>query len=617
MPEMPLQRTESLPIAIALRYGSGHRWLRLDRIQVIAGRNTVAPPAPIKRRHGRTVQGFSLVPLAIFSATFLVYVDTLIFGFVFDDHVLIVTNDSIRSWRYFPSYFTSHIWAFQYPHLLANYYRPLFLTWLRLNEMLFGLHPWGWHLMSVLAHVAVTYIVYRLAMRLTQNSWVAAVAALLFGLHPVHAEAVADITSIQEPLSTLFILAAVLAFRAAASRGIQPGTGDERVAGSSVGGVRSKGWLAASLGFTAASLLTKESGMVTPLLIFFWVCIYGPTGGGEARTLENSAGFFTKVKAALVASIPFWLVVLAYVPARIRALKGFAHVITPLPLSKMFYTIPSVLVFYLRLLFWPTGLSCYYDTPYLSTPDARAFVLPVALLAAVVVAVVILYMWLRQISPQSARAVAFAAFWTVLTILPVLNFHFLPEGEIAHDRYIYLPSIGFFILVAMALGWAFRSGQRALRKDNRAYGETQEDPPDEAAINDDGNSVMQLDESREKGGSWGRCSRLFSLPSDLRRHGRISFGRMILSLNFHAHQIAPHNVSATTSLAAAVAQRGMLGPAIDLYQQALAIQPNFWRANVNLAYLDYGQGNYRSRRATSPRPAQPTPLTATSSFTWG
>jgi Flp pilus assembly protein TadD len=65
-----------------------------------------------------------------------------------------------------------------------------------------------------------------------------------------------------------------------------------------------------------------------------------------------------------------------------------------------------------------------------------------------------------------------------------------------------------------------------------------------------------------------------------------------LTLNYRAHQIAPHNVSATTSLAAAVAQRGMDGVAMELYQQALAIQPEFWRANVNLAYLYYTHGNF-------------------------
>ncbi len=154
----------------------------------------------------------TLFAVGILIATFLAYLDTLALGFVFDDHVLIVTNDSIRSWRYFPTYFTSHIWSFRYPHLLANYYRPLFLTWLRLNDALFGLHAWGWHLTSVLAHVAVTWLVYRLALRLTRDAWMAGVAALIFGLHPVHAEAVADITSIQEPISTFFILAAILAF---------------------------------------------------------------------------------------------------------------------------------------------------------------------------------------------------------------------------------------------------------------------------------------------------------------------------------------------------------------------------------------------------------------------
>src|SRR5689334_8101384 len=97
-----------------------------------------SPHSDGKNARSLTLRGFSLVPVAIFAVTFLAYADTLVLGFVFDDHVLIVTNDAIRSWRYFPTYFTSHIWAFHYPHLLANYYRPLFLTWLRLNDAAFG-----------------------------------------------------------------------------------------------------------------------------------------------------------------------------------------------------------------------------------------------------------------------------------------------------------------------------------------------------------------------------------------------------------------------------------------------------------------------------------------------
>ncbi len=65
-----------------------------------------------------------------------------------------------------------------------------------------------------------------------------------------------------------------------------------------------------------------------------------------------------------------------------------------------------------------------------------------------------------------------------------------------------------------------------------------------------------------------------------------------LSLNFHAHEIAPQNVSATTSLAAAAAERGMAPAAQALYRQVLESHPDFWRANVNLAYLYYRQGNF-------------------------
>ena len=210
-----------------------------------------------------------LLPAAILTATFLAYAATLALGFVFDDHVLIVSNDSIRAWHYFPTYFTSHIWSFRYPHLLANYYRPLFLTWLRVNDMLFGLRPWGWHLTSVLAHLGVTCLVYCLCFRLTRDLWVAGLAGLLFGLHPVHVEAVADITSIQEPLSTLFILGALLTF----CRGRE-----------SSRGVR---WLAASLLLTAAALLSKESGMVVPVLIAGYAWIYAAAESGK-RHRRNS-----------------------------------------------------------------------------------------------------------------------------------------------------------------------------------------------------------------------------------------------------------------------------------------------------------------------------------------
>jgi Flp pilus assembly protein TadD len=478
----------------------------------------------------------------ILAATFLAYAATLGLGFVFDDHVLIVTNDSIRSWRYFPSYFTSHIWAFRYPHLLANYYRPLLLTWLRLNYVLFGLRPWGWHLMSVMAHLGATYFVYLLCRKLLPDAWVAALAALLFGLHPVHVDAVAAVTSM-EPLSTFFILAALLTF--------------DR---SREDGRRRWGWLAVSLVFTAAALLSKESALVLPLLVaaYSWI--------RDAHDNESKGGIkpHSRAPAAVRASLPYWLVVLLYLPLRIWALKGFSHVITPLSLARQIYTLPSVLLFYVRLLVWPTGLSCYYDTPYVSSPSFRQFLLPLLGLALIAAG---LALWYRRVRRQEAaksgdgreprrkaQSIAFACFWMLVTLAPVLNFRFLPANEIAHDRYLYLPSVGFVILAGAALERVWR--QAVAR-------------PAWAVLA--GVALF--------GGLGYSTARQCLFWSD------------DLTLNYRAHQIAPHNVAATTSLAAAVAAGGMDRTAMALYRQALAVDPNFWRANVNLAYLYYVHGN--------------------------
>lgn len=496
------------------------------------------PPQELASRvsvSGNSLWARTLLPAAILAATFLSYVDTCLLGFVFDDHLLIVDNESIRSWRYLPSYFASHEWSFRYPHLLTNYYRPLTLIWLRLNYMIFGLHPWGWHFTSVLEHLAVTFLVYRLCLRLTGDVWVATAAGLLFGLHPVHVEAVAYITS--EPLSIFFLLGALLAFCRSQESG------------------HSRHWLVASLALTVATLLSKESGMVLPILVGAYVWIYGGSGGRESATGGFAEPFVPRLRSAMLASLPYWAVVVAYIPLRIWALKGFAHAVTPMSLTQEISTVPSVLLFYLRLMVWPTGLSCYYDTPYITSPGWREFILPAATLAAVAMALAFWHRHASQRAPREANAMAFAVVLMILAIVPVLNFRFLPEGEIAHDRYVYLPSVGFVLIVAIILRPAMRMAERSPTWALFAV----------LAVS----SVMGYATARQ-------CL----------------FWSDDLSLNYRAHLIAPHNVSATTSLAAAVAQQGMDGTAMALYQQALETQPNFWRANVNLGYLYYAHGNY-------------------------
>ncbi len=476
------------------------------------------------------------LPAIVVASTFLAYAATLRFGYIYDDYYLIVYNNSLRSWRFLPVYFSGHLWSFIFPTGKSNAYRPLLLVWLRANFQLFGFHTWGWHLSIVAAHLAVTWLVYRLALRLLRDRWIAAAGALLFGFHPVHVETIAEAAWADQPLSTLFLLAAVLAWW----RGRAP--------------ARKPAWLTASLGFAGAALLCKESGMVLPLLISALAWIYAPEddpkGGGEISR---------RAKSALATGAPFWILVLGYIVLRVRAMKVFSYVLYAIPWSKALLTLPAVLVLYLRLLIWPVGLSGYYDTFYVSKPGWQDFFWPLVLLAGAAVMLALWYRRTRRMAPEQARAMALAFLWLTLTLIPVLNLRYLPKDEIVHDRYLYLPSVGFCLLVAIGL--------------------------------------RQMLDLLPK--SYRRAA--FVLPAALVFFGLLGFGtirqslfwRDEMSLRTRAHLIAPHNVCATAGLGDILRIEGKYGPAMELYREALAADPDHWPANYGMGLIDYRQGNYQ------------------------
>src|SRR5438309_10741888 len=128
----------------------------------------------------------------IVAATVLVYANSLSGAFVFDDTKQIAGNPALRSWGNITRAFTSDVWSFQRGTLTKDipppYYRPLFTAYLTLNYKLFGLWEPGWHLMNLLVHCGVTVAIFFLVKRLSGERLIAALAALLFGVHPAHVE---------------------------------------------------------------------------------------------------------------------------------------------------------------------------------------------------------------------------------------------------------------------------------------------------------------------------------------------------------------------------------------------------------------------------------------------
>ena len=138
----------------------------------------------------------------ILAVVFLAYLDTLWFQFVHDDRFQILGNTWLRSWKYLPRYFTADVWAFEHPVFRGTFYRPIFLLWFRLQYLVFGLNPWGWHLSTVLCHMGVTVLAFYTAVRLLEDRVAALFATLAPCSQNVLAIALRMTTALAAPGST-------------------------------------------------------------------------------------------------------------------------------------------------------------------------------------------------------------------------------------------------------------------------------------------------------------------------------------------------------------------------------------------------------------------------------
>lgn len=352
--------------------------------------------------------------------TALLYAATLSFSFVYDDEGQIVQNVSVHFWRFVPGYFRGAVWQFLFPHVAENYYRPLNLLWFRVNDAIFGLHPLGWHATAVGLHLLVTFLAYKVARKVTNRPLVATLTALIFAVHPMRHEVVAWVSGTTESLWAVFFFAAFLAYLKSRE-------------------VHRISWMALSCVLYAFGLLSKETAIVLPALVFAYAWIYD-NHASEPGWQKNWQRFSRALKVPL-AYIPL---VILYLVVRIHVLHGFSHVSGAMSLKKYAFTVPSVIFFYAKQWLLPVHLSAFYDVSTWTSFSVRHVLFP--LLGICVIAVVI-WFFRRQLG---TREVAFAAVFILIPLAPALDlFAFMPV-DLVHDRYFYVPGFGAALLVALA-----------------------------------------------------------------------------------------------------------------------------------------------------------------------
>lgn len=359
-----------------------------------------------------------------------VFANSLGGEFVYDDRRQIVANALIQTPSLYGKAVTSDVWAFKGDGTVAasNYWRPTFTAWCIINYQLFGLEPFGWHLLNILLQLGVCLLAFLLLRRWGLSQLVAFIITLIFAVHPIHTESVTWIAGSPDLLFGLFFLASLWF-------------------AESVGDKEKKKGRSLNLAFAVLCYVLALGAKEVAVLCFpVYYLIFARTrnddipkrqkGNEEARSARfNRFGIF-----AVTAGIYFgvrWMVL----GQLSRPAEGAASTLS------IILSAPSIFAFYLRQIVFPYWVGINYPLRPVEEMDAMNFLVPL-----VISLIAIGGFWLLA-RRSNIQKIGLALF--ILPLLPVFNIPAFPPEQIVHDRYLYLPLLGFLMIVFPYLGELF------------------------------------------------------------------------------------------------------------------------------------------------------------------
>ncbi len=363
---------------------------------------------PKRERKQRPRTHERIAPYVFLAALVAVsYANTLTADFVYDDHIVLVENVPLRDLRNIPRFFTdpAHTSA---SSILEEIYRPVRATVFAIEYRLWGLNPAAFHATNLVFHILNSFLIFLFLKRLSATAAPAFAASLLFAAHPALTENVSWICSRSDLLCMFFYLLALLSYLEGRQRA---GRGKTVFFG-----------LSASGAFLA--MLSKEMGVTFPLAILtidLWK-------DGLRPSLRRWAEY-----------LPFIAFTGIYMIIRTSVVSQFAQ---KEPWGSTPFATAGIMArgftYYIRLLVFPFNLTVFpYVEPRLPLTHPETLVaisLVLALIGGAVSG--------RRMFPLASLGVTLF----FILLLPASNI--VPIKAVVGDRFIYVPSLGFFIIAA-------------------------------------------------------------------------------------------------------------------------------------------------------------------------
>ncbi len=355
---------------------------------------------------------FAWILTLLFFIFFIVFINSVFNGFVWDDEEQIVNNTVIQSLSNLGQIFSGATFGTGGAGLSGWFFRPLLTLSYMVSFSVFGQNAWGYHLLQIILHLINGILIFKILQSLINKDRKKEISLLnylmsfLFLIHPVITEAVDYIAASSEVIYTLLDL---LAFYMIINFG-------------KTDGARKK-FLISLLIFS--SMLFKESAIIILPIIAIYILIF-KTAEWRKWTITTTATF---------AAYFFVRLLLANTPIRQPEFSPISEASLPIRLL----TIPKEFISYLHIIFYPDRLaiSQHFLVKSVFTSD---FYIP--FLIDSIFVLIILFLSLRF----KSKLILFGLLWFGLGFGLISNI--FPLDMTIAERWIYFPFVGFIIMTS-------------------------------------------------------------------------------------------------------------------------------------------------------------------------
>lgn len=490
------------------------------------------------------------LPLVPIVAGVIVYAGSFAGPFIFDDLTSIPENPHVRQ-----------LWppweALTAPPNSTVVGRPIVSLSLALNYALGGFNVWGYHAFNLTIHLLTALLLFGVVRRTLQSqafrerfersaSWLAMVVATIWTVHPLQTDAVTYVIQRTELLVGLFYLSTLYCF----IRGCHSS--------------KPRRWFALAIVACALGMGSKEVMATAPVMVLLYDRTF--VSGSFPASFRRHVGLY--VGLALT-----WLILGAVLLTWPRSdTVGFGHGVTAWEYLR---TQAGVILWYLRLCFWPRPLVISHGWPIAATVSQW---LAPGLIVVALLGLTLWGLWRRHWA-------GFVGSWFFLILAPTSSV--VPIiTEVAAERRMYLPLAAVVVLVVIGGGWIVRkaldrpSAQRpvpqllggglaAVLAGLLGYGTVQRNQDYRSAVAIWRDAVAHCPENHTAHVNLGNA--LFAI-------GEIDEG---LRQYDTALEIKPDHAETHYNLANVLVDQQRLPEAIEHYHEALRIRPDFAEAHNN------------------------------------